>query len=169
MRNIILILIVSLITFNTMSAPNLSSYDKELKELNKSNMRELDALFTADFSEINLRRLLELLDVEHVDIIINQARLESSWFTSRLFKKYNNLFGMHRSYIRESYSSWYVVADNNAHVAVYDTWVDCVKDFVLYLDYYRSIGYCTDDYYNFLKVSGYCEKDTYVNILKRMV
>jgi hypothetical protein len=169
MKKIIFMLIISLISFGTMSAPNLSEYDKEQKELNKSDIQELEYLMTAEFSEYNLTRLLQLLKVDHYQEIVKQAKLETGWFKSKLFIYHNNCFGMHYPYIRDTYSDRHVVADNGAKVASYASWQSSVLDLLLYFEYYKDLGYDLNNYYEFLVDAGYCEKGKgYVKILKSM-
>jgi uncharacterized FlgJ-related protein len=164
-----LIGIVLLVTSLNVFAPELSQEQKEAKELNKQNDRELDYLLNeAEFSEDNLRRLLELLEVEHIDIVMNQARLESAWFTSRVFKEGNNIFGMHMPRVRDTYAYEYMIADGGRKVASYRSWQSSVMDYITYLRYYENLGYSTKNYYSFLESVGYCEKGIYTNILKSM-
>lgn len=125
-------------------------------------------LMQSEFSEANLRELLFLLDVPDIDIIFCQARLETSNFTSKLFREENNLFGMHMPYTRDSYAYEYVIADRRSRVASYRSWQSSVLDLKCFIDYSVSKGYSTDDYYKFLVDVGYCEGDDYVDILKSM-
>lgn len=167
-RKSILIVAITLISSN-LCAPELNYNDKELKELNKSNIIELESLMFADFSKENLRRFLELLIAPHADIIMNQAKLESGWFKSRLFVYQNNLFGMHYPYRRETYSDKYVIADNGARVASYGSWQSSVLDLLIYFEYYKDKGYDMTNYYQFLIDAGYCVKGSkYVLTLIRM-
>ena len=167
MKKIVFSILV-LISLNAY-CPELSNTDREAKELNKSNERELELLFTAEFNEDNLRRLLELLNVDHVNIVIEQMRLETGNFKSNLFRNHNNLTGMHYPRVRKTHATGYTIADNKRRCSVYDTWIDSVKDYILYIEYYKSLGFNTNDYYSFLKIVGYCEKDSYTNLLRKMV
>src|SRR5574343_185628 len=49
------------------------------------------------FSEANLVKFMEILDIQHPDIVLNQAKHETGNFTSNRFKKYNALFGFQSS------------------------------------------------------------------------
>ena len=160
----IILLIMTLNVF----APELSKKQTESKELVKQNQRDYNKLMSSDFNEDNLRELLKLLNVGHVDIVVNQARLETGWYSSNLFKNHNNLFGMGYASNRKSYAYEYTIADNGRKVASYRSWQSSVLDFVAYLKYYESLGNSINDYYSFLEDVGYCEKDSYVSILKKM-
>jgi len=164
-----MILTILLLTSLQVLAPELSLREKEGKELNKQNEREYDELVNAEFNEDNLRRLLELLEVDHIDIVMNQARLESAWFTSRVFREGNNIFGMHYPRVRDSYAYEYMIADGGRRVAKYRSWIASVLDYLLLVDYYKELGYSTNEYYTFLEDINYCEKGSiYIDILQRM-
>ena len=163
-----LVTIVLLITSLNALAPELDAEQKDSKELIKQNQRDYNKLMSSDFSEDNLRELLKLLNVSHIDIVINQTRLETGWYSSNLFRNHNNLFGMGYANHRESYAYEYTIADNGRKVASYRSWQSSVLDFIEYLKYYESLGNPINDYYSFLEDVGYCEKDSYVNILKKM-
>jgi len=154
--------------FNQLLAPNLSEHQTRVKRENMMRITRLNELMVAEFSPENLKELLILLKAPEPDIILKQAKLESGWFTSRLFKYHNNLFGMHYPRTRDTYSDRYTIADNGSRVASYGSWQSSVLDLLLYFEYYESRGYSTEDYYTFLVRVGYCEKGTYVNILKGM-
>ena len=164
-----LILMVLIFTSLSVYAPELSRENAEKKELNKENERTLEYLMQAEFSEGNLRNLLELWNVEHIDEVIKQTKLETGWYKSRLFRDHNNLFGMHMPVVRPTTANSYITADGNKRVANYDTWQSSVADYILYIDYYKSLGYSTDNYYEFLISVGYCELGSYyIRLLESM-
>ena len=169
MKRICISILLILTCFNSLFAPNLSNYNEEQKEKNIERIYRLDELMLSEFSEENLKELLILLEVPNYEIIINQCRLETGWFKSKLFVYHNNLFGMHYPTHRETYSNKYIIADNGAKCASYVSWQLSVLDLLLYFDYYESRGYNTDDYYKFLTDVGYCEKEIYIDILMSMV
>ena len=149
-------------------APNLDSKDKERKELNKERITRLDELMSAEFSPQRLRELLVLLEVPDPEMAFNQARLETGNFSSRAFNDASNCFGMHLPLVRETTSNGHIIADRGRKVAMYNTWVDSVIDYVLYLKYYESLGYDINNYEEFLVDAHYCESKDYVKLLKSM-
>ena len=162
------ILIITFLNSGELYAPNLNSQDKEQKEQNKERTVRLEELMSVEFSESNLRELLVLLEASHPDIVIKQMKLETSWFTSRVFKEFNNLAGMHFPRVRDSYSYEYGIADNGRRVAKYRSWQSSVLDYLLLVNYYEQLGYDSSNYYKFLSDIGYCEGNQYTNILKSM-
>jgi uncharacterized FlgJ-related protein len=167
---IFIIILFMKFNFQVANAKELSEYEKQQQAQNMKNIRELSELKHSDFNENNLRRYLILLNIPNVEIIINQARLESAWYTSGLFKNHNNIFGMHLAYKRETLSNGYVIADRGRKVSTYKTWQHSVEDFILYLKYWESQGYNFDNYLKFLLDVGYCEKGSeYIKILTLML
>ena len=168
MKKICIVILVILLCFNQLLAPNLSKYQRHCKEATKERIIRLNELMTAEFSENNLRELLVLLNAPSPNIIVKQSKLETGWYKSKLFIYQNNLFGMHFANRRDTYSDRYVIADNGSKVASYGSWQSSVLDLLLYFNYYDKLGYDLTNYYEFLVDAGYCENDRYINIIKNM-
>jgi len=113
------------------------------------------------FNEKVLKKALYEL-VEHPEIAYAQAILESGWFTSDIFKENNNLFGMKHPQVRETLSK----GVNRGH-AVYDTWLDSVKDYALWQKYYQSHGYCIQDYDVYLR--KFNSHHSYIHKVKSLI
>lgn len=163
-----ILLIVIFLNSEPSFAPNLSKYQLEQKQSNMRRMIRLNELMSASFSPENLMELIVLLDMPSPEIIFKQAKLETGWFRSNLFKNHNSIFGMHYPRVRDSYSHEYTIADNGRRVASYRSWQSSVLDMKLFIQYYEGLGYDPVNYYKFLVNVGYCEKDIYTNILKNM-
>ena len=115
-----------------------------------------------EFSYENLKQALETLEVSNPDIILKQAKLESGNFKSDVFKENNNFMGMRQPRVRETTA----IGSNKGH-AVYEDWYDCVKDIVLFQEYYANRISKSVDYYDFLG-QVYAVDLGYVNKLKQM-
>lgn len=101
---------------------------------------------------LNGRMLMKELrrqHINHANIVLAQAKLESGNFTSYLTRHCNNIFGIL----------------HNGKYARYATWQDCVTD------YKNSIQkrYHGGNYYTFLKNIGYSENPDYNRLLKNLV
>lgn len=162
------VLIIILLNSEPLFAPTLTKYQTEQQRSNMERITRLNELMSSSFSPENLMELIILLEMPSPDIIFKQAKLESAWFSSRVFKEGLNLFGMHLPRVRETTANSYIIADNGRKVAKYDTWIDSVLDMKLFIEYYEDLGYDPLNYYDFLIAIGYCEKDIYTNILKKM-
>jgi uncharacterized FlgJ-related protein len=87
-----------------------------------------------ELSKHTLVKTMKDMGIQHVDVVLAQAILESGTFTSNVFKTKNNLFGMKVPGRRET------TAINKKGYAAYRSWLDCVKDYKLYQDYVTKIG-----------------------------
>ena len=92
----------------------------------------------------NLYRALDRYNVQHKQVVLAQALLETGYFTSRVCQENKNLFGLRRP----SDGSYYE----------FDKWEDSVKAYRDYVQYKYKGG----DYYEFLDRIGYAEDKEYV-------
>lgn len=101
------------------------------------------------FSEVNLIKYMDVLEIEHADIVLNQAKHETSNFTSPRFKQYNALFGFQTS---------------DVSIVKYKSW----KESVIHYKYWQMKRLkSNENYYNFLKRVHYSEDSVYINKLKQ--
>ena len=103
-----------------------------------------------------IRSVLKNSDFEELTpFVIAQARLESANFTSDLFKRSNNLFGMKNAITRNQLGHRSAIPGDNYRS--YDSSRQSVEDFLLYLYAVRFPGSVADafDYAQELKDRGY--------------
>lgn len=108
-------------------------------------------IFFSQSPEEGLVEALEYYNVQFPQIVYAQALLETGHFTSSVCKKYNNLFGLYNSEIRNYYS--------------FEHWSDSVKayrDFVQYK--YKG----NTDYYTFLVNLPYATDPNYIRKIKQL-
>lgn len=113
-------------------------------------------------SKENLVKLMNDLGIQHVDIVLAQAILESGTFTSRIFKTKNNMFGMKVPKKRETLA---VNKRGYTGYATYASWIDCVKDYKLYQDFITKNKVISRSEYLAILSRGYSESEGYVNKL----
>lgn len=101
------------------------------------------------FSEANLIRYMEILEIEYPNIVLAQAKLESGNFTSNRFKQYNALFGFQTS---------------NTNIIKYKSWKESVINYKNWQMRRLKDG---ENYYDFLVRVKYSEDSNYVNKLKQ--
>lgn len=100
-------------------------------------------------NEGNVLAELKKQQVPHAKIVLNQSKLETGNYTSKVCKTNNNLFGIRKG---NKYKS-------------YNTWKDCIADYKrLFSDRYKG-----GDYYEYLRSLNYAEDPKYINKLKEMV
>lgn len=101
------------------------------------------------FSEANLIRYMNILEIEYPNIVLAQAKLESGNFTSNRFKQYNALFGFQTS---------------NTNIIKYKSWKESVINYKNWQMRRLKDG---ENYYDFLVRVKYSEDSNYVNKLKQ--
>lgn len=119
-------------------------------------------------------RLIET-DFDYIDnteysglknLIIAQSKVESAGYTSALFLRSNNAFGMKNANVRNQLG-WLVVGDPYRH---YESLSESIKDFVLWLRFvgFPSSRQSVEQYAGNLKRLGYYEASQidYVKALK---
>lgn len=131
----------------------------------KIKVPNLICINSLEFSLDNLKFVLSLQTIsEHKkEILLKQAILETGNFTSTVFKENNNLFGMKHPYIRKTTS----LGTNRNH-AVYENWVESVKDYIYWLDFHKERSRDMIDYYKFLVQVNYATDENYIKKLKQI-
>lgn len=101
--------------------------------------------------EEGLVEALEYYEIQFPQIVYAQALLETGHFTSSVCKKYNNLFGLYNSKIKDYYS--------------FEHWSDSVKAYKDFVQYkYKG----NTDYYTFLVNLPYAMDPNYINKIKQL-
>lgn len=100
-------------------------------------------------NEANLKAELEKNNIPHSDIVLAQAKLESSNFNSSLVRTHQNIFGLKKGNQYRRYSHW----------------TECVEDYKKCI----SNRYEGGNYYTFLNRIGYASHPNYTELLKAMV
>ena len=94
----------------------------------------------------SLRTQLNASEIQHKDIVLKQAILETGWLSSYSCKNRHNLFGFR-------YRGKYLE---------FDTWQESVE----YYSRWQKRHYKGGDYYKFLKDRGYATDPEYITKLK---
>jgi hypothetical protein len=119
-------------------------------------------------SHINYARLYEHIlkaGVKFPDIAFAQAILESNHFTSPLFERANNLFGMQYPIKRETTA----ISSTNGY-SKYENWHESVYDYKLWQEFiFKRRGYLTETEYLAYLQKWYAEDKKYVNKVKNKV
>lgn len=115
------------------------------------------------FSEENLRAVIKKYGIRFPDIVMAQAKLETGNFTSNIFIKNNNLFGMKLAKSRLTVAT----GERYGH-ARYDHWTYSVMDYALFQSTYAHKIRTKDKYFLYLQ-RNYAECKTYVNKLNKII
>jgi uncharacterized FlgJ-related protein len=116
-----------------------------------------------EFSEAKLIDKIKSLNFRYPHIILAQAKLESGHFTSNMFLKNNNIFGM-----KEANSRAHLARGTRNNHALYDSWQDSVVDYALYYSTYLYDIRTEGEYFEYLR-QNYAEDQKYVQRLKELI
>lgn len=106
----------------------------------------------SDNPEKDLPQVLNYYGVMYPDIVRAQAILETGHYRSKVFKEYNNLFGLYDS--------------KNGDYFRFNHWSESVAAYISMIQYrYKP----PNDYYHFLQDIGYAEDSLYVSKVKSIV
>lgn len=108
---------------------------------------------------------LELINkgVQHPEIVLAQALLESANFKSYIFRTNNNMFGMRMPNKRETSA----ISEFKGY-AVYDDWEASIEDYAMYQkSILKGKNITKDEYLDFLG-RRYAESPDYVKVVKKI-
>ena len=129
-----------------------SIYDKPIEDITKEQIVQ-----EISFEDSVYNYILEL-NIQHPEVVLRQARIESGNFKSRVFLENNNMFGMKIPNKRPN-----MVSGSNSGYAVYNNWQESVIDYALY-QVYSGKNLSKEDYINMLN-NNYAEDVEYLNKL----
>ncbi len=109
------------------------------------------------YSLKDIEKLLIGYNIQYLDIVLAQIRLETGNLSSKLCKSNKNLFGMKYPKKRETTA----IGEQFGH-AQYKSYADCISDYALW----QKARYKGGDYYTFLKDIGYAQDELYINKLQ---
>lgn len=110
-----------------------------------------------EFSEVKLKEYIIGLNIKFPHIVFAQAKLESGYFKSTIFRENNNLFGMRVASRRPTTNK----GENRGH-AVFDTWKESVLDYAFYQARFLGDIKTEGEYIQYLK-ANYAEDPGYVD------
>lgn len=178
------VLELSTLQTKTIELNNYLVLTKEERVLYNEKVRrsiELKQLKKSEFTFENFCKYLDVIEINHKDIIVRKAIIESGWFKSSLTVKHNNLFGMCTPTTRKTkalgtaFGKTVSYTDKsgrdgarviNYKYAKFKHWTDSVDDLMMWQNYWESKGYNTRDYYKFLNDLGYAYESNYIKVLK---
>lgn len=117
-----------------------------------------------EFSEEALVDYIKNINIKFPDIVLAQAKLESSNFNSDLFIKHNNMFGMKIANNRPTLG----VKNDTTPYSTYSNWRSSVIDYALYQSRYLKQYNTKEKYLNRLG-EVYAEDPNYVTKLKNIM
>ena len=128
------------------------AYNKTVEDITKEQIVQ-----EISFEDSVYNYILEL-NIQHPEVVLRQARIESGNFKSRVFLENNNMFGMKIPNKRPN-----MVSGSNMGYAVYNNWQESVIDYALY-QVYSGKNLSKEDYIKMLN-NNYAEDAEYLNKL----
>ena len=119
-------------------------------------------LKNSSFSPKKLKSLLKKLNIKHIEIVYAQAVLETGNFTSTIFNKNSNLFGMKMAKTRPT-----TALKQELNHAYYNNWEESVIDYAFWQTTFAR-GLNKEEYLKLLN-ECYAEDPNYVVKLKRIM
>ena len=113
-------------------------------------LEQPEFFLNANPSISSLKQACEYYDIQHSDIVIAQAILETGHFRSNICKTKNNLFGLYNSSKNEYFS--------------FNHWSESIEAYKKMVQYKYKEG----DYYKWLDTIGYAIDPLYIDKLKRI-
>jgi len=161
LRVILTILICSALSFITA----LSMQDEKINSIKyiTEETRMLVINQENEFSEVKLKEYIIGLNIKFPHIVFAQAKLESGYFKSTIFRENNNLFGMRLAKQRPRTA---LGAEHNH--AYYNNWKESVLDYALYSATYLKDIKTENQYFEYLK-SNYATDPEYITKIKRII
>jgi uncharacterized FlgJ-related protein len=116
-----------------------------------------------EFSEENLILYMKEIGMKFIPVVLAQARLESGYYSSSIFRENNNLFGMKVARIRRTTN----IGEHRGH-ALFKSWKDSVLDYLYYQKTYLYHAENQEEYLGYL-ANNYAEDPSYVHKLKNII
>ena len=178
-RLVIVLILIALIMIGAFIFKGISDYkdSKERTETIYDNPEETilascekidkevteDWLKTLELNHENLELAMEFYGIEHADIVMSQALIETGHFKSYNCTKRHNLFGLVNSRQKRTEA-------NRNRYFVFNHWSESVKGYRDYVQYKFTDNKekWDNDYYVFLQRLGYAEDPTYVNKVRNL-
>lgn len=157
------ILIMCLLTIFTLAGCPESVPKKLEFQFTCEKAKFEEEIYYKQFTIELFKQALYYQEIESPGIVFRQAIHETGNFTSELFVKANNLFGMRLAKTRISPA----IGEYRGH-ASYWHFYDSIRDYKMLIDYWKERGYRTEDYYTFLLNINYATDPQYISKLKYM-
>ena len=135
-----MLLIVEAISVGTINKTEVDEFKLSEKQLRK-----------LELNMANLNLVMKHYDIDHREIVMAQALLETGHFQSKLCRQHGNLFGLYNSKRGKFYE--------------FGHWSDSVRAYKQWI----QRRYTKGDYYAFLKRIKYAEDPEYIPKLRNIV
>lgn len=140
------ILLITLFCFTFMSFHNANNVPKRT-----NTHRDTSFLNVKELNDSILYLALVYYDIKHPKAVLAQAKLESSNYTSKVYKKNKNFLGLYNSKEKKYFK--------------FKHWTECILAYKDKIEYKHRDG---ENYYYFLDRIGYASDPNYINKIKEI-
>jgi uncharacterized FlgJ-related protein len=124
---------------------------------------DINSHIQTKFSESRMIHLAKSLGIKYIDIMVAQSRIETGWYTSKIFIHNNNLFGMKLPERRGTTA----IGSNRGH-AQYTSWQQSVADYKLWQSKVLIKNKSRRKYLRYIG-RNYAENDNYLTMIKQQL
>ena len=115
------------------------------------------------FTEDRMIEYANKIGIKYVDVMVAQSRIETGWYSSKIFKEGFNLFGMKLAKKRPTTAS----GEHRKH-AKYDSWLKSVEDYKLWQEMVLKKVSSKEEYLAYIS-KHYAENTNYLNLIKKQI
>lgn len=115
------------------------------------------------FSEERMITYAKSIGVKYIDVMVAQSRIETGWYSSRVFLEGANLFGMKLAMRRPTTAS----GEHRSH-ARYSDWFRSVQDYKLWQEMVLEKVESKGEYINYI-AKHYAQNPNYLNLIKKQI
>lgn len=160
MKKLVLLLTLLFFIIIKTHAPMPFNNDK-IQETALTKMK-INVIKLLPFSVESFIIYLTLLNVDHKEIMIRQAILETDHFNSNIFKQNYNLFGMNMPKIRTTTA----IEERNGFAA-YNHWTSSIDDYIILQHQWKILRpEIYQNGYEVIRLASYAENPYYIRLLK---
>jgi hypothetical protein len=115
------------------------------------------------FSEERMVTYAKSIGIKYIDVMVAQSRIETGWYSSRVFLEGANLFGMKVAKQRPTTAS----GEHRRH-ARYSDWFRSVQDYKLWQEMVLTKVESKKEYMNYI-AKHYAQNPNYLNLIKKQI
>ena len=115
------------------------------------------------FSEERMVTYAKSIGIKYIDVMVAQSRIETGWYSSKVFLEGANLFGMKLAMRRPTTAS----GEHRRH-ARYSDWFRSVQDYKLWQEMVLTKVESKKEYMNYI-AKHYAQNPNYLNLIKKQI
>lgn len=144
----------SILNATTTENPTIVKYEYDHVVLKSNNIKNI--YYNVEFSEAKFLEALKYFDIKESKWVVAQAKLETGYYKSKLFKEHNNLFGIYNSKTKSFFK--------------YKHWSESILAYKMYFQNDRRYNPSKyNNYGEYLTKIGYAEDKEYIRKLKTIM